>query len=319
MRKASVVLTLLLFSVGLVGCQASPNDSLVGSVGEASGVPAAGSKSRSPDATRSEVWSDGVIRPGKKKNSNTIEVNPMPDGGSAEDESRASNVDADARWGQFPWDPNPDPARVCPAPAQFPGATKDPKNPTTVVVIGDSLIRNAQSEIVTSLREYGFDPVLICYGGKTLEWGMEQIAHMRTLEVLPDCVVVNLGTNDLKGTTAERLADAVDPSTVESRLTALLSTLRDVPDVFAVNLAANLKEMSAAADPAADTMAQVRDTVRGYQNAVDSTGVGAIVDWAAAAEADPSLMSDYDFPHDSESGRAVRARLIAEAVARDCG
>ena len=93
-------------------------------------------------------------------------------------------------------------------------------------------------------------------------------------------------------------------------MTALLSDAYDVPDVFAVNIAADLAV-------APSTMTDVAETRAVYQQAVDNTGVGDVVDWAA--QADGGGLIGGDGIHDSAAGRAVRASIIANAVARDCG
>lgn len=213
-----------------------------------------------------------------------------------------------AVWQQYPWGSN---GLECPHPSSSPGAAADPLDRRTVVVVGDSLVRDGRNEIANALSARGFAPVFVCWGGKNLAWGQEQVMAMRSLGVLPRCLVFNLGTNDLKGTTAQGLADAVPLETVGERLVGLLAAVADVDDVFVVDLAANL-----AAAP--NTMKRVAEAPGTYQQAVSTTGVGAVVAWSSRVAAQQGLVGS-DGIHDSAAGRAARAESIADAVARDCG
>lgn len=236
---------------------------------------------------------------------------PKPSTTKSDPETPAATtipVDYASRWEQYPWGSD---GLECSPPGDSPGVNSAPDDPSTVVVMGDSLIRNARAELTYALTAAGFSPVFVCWGGKTLTWGEEQIDHMRSLELLPQCLVINLGTNDLKGTTAAGLSDSVDLETVQSRLTSILSAVSDLKDVFTVDLAANL-------DMAPSTMSRVGEAPGAYRQAVSQTGVGAVVDWSSQANSGSGLIGE-DGIHDSDSGRVVRAQLIADAVSRDCG
>ena len=185
----------------------------------------------------------------------------------------------------------------------------DPAGSEVVVVIGDSLIRESRNAITTELADIGYGVVFVCWGGKNLLWGLDQVDTLRSLDLMPACLVLNLGTNDLKGTTAQGLSDAVPLQTVAARLTALLNEIATVPDVFVVDLAADLTA-------APGTMSEVGQAPDVWQAAVQTTGVGAAVPWAAAA-ASGGLIGP-DGIHDTAEGQQVRARLIASFVARDC-
>lgn len=210
-------------------------------------------------------------------------------------------------WESYPW--GPDDGLACPAPAYSPGIERDPAGPGVVVVVGDSLIRESRGALTESLAEAGFDVVFVCWGGKNLTWGLEQVAAMRALGVMPACLVVNLGTNDLKGTTAQGLSDAVPMTTVSERLINLLADVADVPDVFVVDLAADLSL-------APGTMAEVGDAPAVWQAAVEQTGVGAAVPWSQAAG--QGGLIGPDGIHDSSEGQYARAGVITEYVVRDC-
>lgn len=210
-------------------------------------------------------------------------------------------------WESYPW--GPDDGLACPAPSFSPGIQTDPAAPGVVVVVGDSLIRESRNAITASLAAAGFDVVFVCWGGKNLLWGLDQVAALRSLDLMPACLVVNLGTNDLKGTTAQGLADAVPMAMVSTRLTDLLTSVADVPDVFVVDLAADLSR-------APGTMGEVGDAPTVWQTAVSQTGVGAAIPWSDAAARGGLVGSDGI--HDSVEGQYARASLITDYVVRDC-
>lgn len=232
----------------------------------------------------------------------------VPQSSPSPDTPQESNVDFTSTWQEYPWGSN---GLECPHPSSSPGVSADPLNPKTVIIVGDSLVRDSRGEMTTALEALGYTPVFICWGGKNLEWGQQQVDTLRSLGLLSRCLVFNLGTNDLKGTTAQGLADAVSLETVGSRLTSLLASVSDIDDVFAVDIAANLAL-------APSTMKRVGEAPAMYRQAAQTTGVGDIIDWAAQTQGDPGLIG-ADGIHDTASGRWARAQLIANAVARDCG
>ena len=261
----------------------------------------------SPEATKA---SKGKGKKNKNKKNEKEQAEGEDSTGQATADPNWTKVPAPGdggAWTNYPWGSD---GLECDPPGMSPGAAVPATDPDVVVVLGDSLIRDSRAELTSALGNYGKTPVFVCWGGKNLEWGAAQVEVMRSLGVLPSCLVVNLGTNDLKGTTAQGLADAVDLPTVSSRLQYLLSTVSDISTVFTVNINANL-------DLAPDTMAKVGKAPQAWEEAVASTGTGAVIDWASQSSADPSLIGD-DGIHDSEYGRAVRATLIADAVGSSC-
>lgn len=213
----------------------------------------------------------------------------------------------DGNWADYPWGSD---GLECPAPKESPAAQKAPTDPGVVVVLGDSLIRDSRDSIASSLANYGMSAQFVCWGGKNLEWGLAQIETLRAMNLLPTCLVINLGTNDLKGTTANGLADAVPLTTVGDRLEQLLLGAADITHVFAVDIAADLAL-------APSTMADVGQAPQVWEDAVRSTGVGEVIPWSSSATANAGLIGS-DGIHDSASGRQVRAGMIADAVAPYC-
>jgi len=248
--------------------------------------------------------------PPKRKES-TPTPTPTPDPEPQPTLSPPPDQGQSNRWATFPWGSN---GLECPHPLNSPGATRPALDSKVVVLLGDSLIRDARSTISAQLQARGFQPIFVCWGGKNLEWGSSQISTMRSLNLIPRCLVINLGTNDLKGTTAQGLADAVNLNQVQDRLTRILTSVSDIDNVFTVDI-------SAEPTAAPSTMAQIQDAPATWRNSVTASGVGAVIPWSSYATPGSGLTSTTpgDGVHDTTNGISVRANLIAAAVADNCG
>lgn len=203
------------------------------------------------------------------------------------------------RWSRYPWPPNTD-GKACPPPSVDARVEDDTR---IVVILGDSLIRNARLDIESSLARDGWTAVFVCWGGRTTRWGREQLALMRDLGLTPSCLVVNLGTNDVKN-------DAVSNEQLQARLTELLGDTRSIPGVAAVDLWANTAL-------APSTMANIAGSVAAFPAATSTVGHGVVISWSQQARADPSLVGS-DGVHDTIRGQQIRAALIADAVSQTC-
>jgi lysophospholipase L1-like esterase len=299
-RRRALAVAVAAVIAGLVGVGA-----VIVMRSEAPGSPtAAGSASASPSTaepastTPTPSPSSTTDDRKKKKNKDKAEPSWTPVPGA---------VSQNGAWGDYPWGSD---GLECPPPATSPAAGSSPRDPGVVVILGDSLIRDSRDAIASSLASYGMSAQFVCWGGKNLDWGLAQVETMRSLSLLPTCLVINLGTNDLKGTTANGLADAVPLTTVGERLQSILLGSADITHVFAVDIAADLSL-------APSTMADVDGARQVWQNAVSDTGVGEVIPWAASTRNDPGLIGS-DGIHDSGSGQQVRARIIADAVAPYC-
>jgi lysophospholipase L1-like esterase len=260
------------------------------------------------DSTASPNSSKAAPSTPPKMNTNPS-ATALPSASSAEEPEEATSVNL---WADYPWGSN---GQECPGgPGVSTGASTAPLDKRVVVILGDSLIRNAEPDISSRLEAEGFRPVFVCWGGKNLEWGAAQVDIMRSMGLLPRCLVINLGTNDLKGTTAQGLADAVDLRTVGDRLTYLLTTVADIDHVFTVDISA---ETSAAPT----TMSSVSEAPAVWAEAVASTGIGRVIPWSQYSTPGSGLTNTDvgDGVHDTADGIQLRARLIADAVASTCG
>lgn len=179
------------------------------------------------------------------------------------------------------------------------------------MVVGDSLIREARAQLTAELGKVGYQPVYVCAGGKTLKWGQEQLSTMRGLRLNPRCLVYNLGTNDLKGTTEQGLQDAVSLLTTSRRLRSLLAASADVERILVVDIAANTAL-------APTTMIDVARAPQVYRQAARGAGNAALVPWSRQALRHPEFIGP-DGVHDTAAGSQRRAEVIADRVARQCG
>lgn len=114
------------------------------------------------------------------------------------------------------WTTEGDP-RACDAPI-WPEALAqgEPGEGRRVLVIGDSLVREARADIQRGLRASGWTPTIRCFGGKRLDWALAQIERARDIDQLPRVVVVAMGTNDMRW---------IDRSTTRARMERVLRAL----------------------------------------------------------------------------------------------
>jgi hypothetical protein len=125
------------------------------------------------------------------------------------------------------WRTNGD-VRACSAPLSFNVAgPRSPGRGEKVLVIGDSLTRDSRSMLTKSLKASGWNPVIRCFGGKRIDWGMSQLRDQRKWEGIPQTVVIALGTNDMRW---------IDKRTTEVRIDKILDQLGPKRNVLWVNL-----------------------------------------------------------------------------------
>ena len=107
-------------------------------------------------------------------------------------------------------------ARACSAPIwpRKSNTTPGPGEGRRVLVIGDSLTRNARTPLKRKLRASGWTPTVRCFGGKRLDWAIAQAKRAKEIDQLPDTVVIAIGTNDMRwidrGTTKARMGKLLD-------------------------------------------------------------------------------------------------------------
>lgn len=197
-------------------------------------------------------------------------------------------------WAHFPW-ADPD-GKQCPHPAA-PGDFQ-----RQVVILGDSLVRPIEGALVSGLERRGIGAVVVCWGGKQTTWGLDQVVVMRELGLTPRCLVVNLGTNDIKLDRGHLTAAAL-----RSRLVTFLRATADIPVVVLVSAWGRQGTYM----PAMGPMRHV------YDQAIAAAGGGHLVDWASVAARHPEYIAE-DGVHDTSSGQQARIGLLADAVETLC-
>ncbi len=121
--------------------------------------------------------------------------------------------------------------RACRAPLSF--DVTNPRGPgqgEKVLVIGDSVTRDSRSMLTKALKSSGWNPVIRCFGGKRIDWGISQVRDQRDWEGVPQTVVLALGTNDMRW---------IDRSTTRARIEKILDQLGPTRNVVWVNLYGN--------------------------------------------------------------------------------
>lgn len=113
------------------------------------------------------------------------------------------------------WTTEGDP-RACSAPIwpKRENTEPGPGQGRRIVVIGDSLTREARGPLTKRLRADGWTPTIRCFGGKRLDWAMAQVRRAKAIDQLPSVVVIAIGTNDMRwidrGITKTRMKELVE-------------------------------------------------------------------------------------------------------------
>ena len=119
-------------------------------------------------------------------------------------------------------------ARACGAPLSFDVTnSRWPGQGEKVLVIGDSVTRDSRTMLTKALKSSGWNPVIRCFGGKRIDWGMSQIRDQRDWKGVPQTVVIALGTNDMRW---------IDKRTTKARIDKILEQLGPTRNVLWVNL-----------------------------------------------------------------------------------
>lgn len=199
---------------------------------------------------------------------------------------------ADSTWPRNPgWRGCPSPTYAAPAfPAPEPGQGE------RVLVIGDSLTRDALPALERALERDGWTPTVRCWGGKRLDWGIAQVRRARALDQLPATVVIALGTNDMW---------RVSPSVTRQRMDQILNMLGPGRTVLWVNLhfeggIAPSRSREAWFNQQLERQARKRPNL-------------TVIDWAGTART--TGVRTRDGVHYRAVGSRARAEAIAAALA----
>ena len=235
----------------------------------------------------------------------------------------------------FPWPDTSGQIRACDRP-QWPTATAEqeatsPGHGRRVLVIGDSLTREAGLEqggptstrIRHELSNAGWVPTIVCWGGKQTPWALEQISALSALDLVPDRVVIGLGTNDL-------FYSHVNATDFAARVSAVLDALAQVrtpsgnpPQVYWVNQWVDKDLAKINKTRPTDLLSDDMHTYEQNNEALAQTCTPArhctVVDWHAVVAATPNGNAEYvdqeiDGIHLSPAGLQRRAETIVHAL-----
>jgi len=168
-----------------------------------------------------------------------------------------------------------------------------------VLLIGDSLYRNARPLLEAELTNAGWAPTVRCWGARGTTWGVGQVERARELDQLPETVVVSLGTNDIwwLGVSMDQAVDAM-MTALGPDITVYWINLRFGPHGYD-----RLPEFGSANEVLERKTSE-------YSNL-------RIIDFAAAfqdAQARGVPVGWLDGVHMNEAARIVRVEAIVEAL-----
>lgn len=184
------------------------------------------------------------------------------------------------------------PAKVNPTPG--PGQGK------RIVVIGDSLTRNGREPLTRQLRKQGWTPTIRCFGGKRLDWAIDQAKRAKALNQLPETVVVAIGTNDMRW---------IDRRTTRARMDRLIEVLGPKRTVFWVDTYASGGDRFTR-DKERWFNRQVRQVAAEHDNVHR-------INWGNWARSNGVRFADA--LHYTAEGSRTWARRVAEVVTRVAG
>ena len=195
----------------------------------------------------------------------------------------------DPRW------PNRIGWQGCPAPI-WPSNVAEgaPGNGRRVLVVGDSLVRESRTRLMTLLRHSGWTPTVRCWGGKRLDWVSGQISRATKIDQLPNTVIVVVGTNDMRW---------VSRPVTKARMRSLVEQIGSDREILWVNTFASGADRF--------TRPKERWFNRQLQRLARQHDNVTIVDWSA--EARTRGVRFEDGLHYRPKGR----RLLAEVIADD--
>jgi lysophospholipase L1-like esterase len=184
----------------------------------------------------------------------------------------------------------------CPAP-QWPAQPQSggAADGARVLVIGDSLTRESRVATIHRLQKDGWTPTIRCWGGKRLDWGIEQVQRAKQRKQLPATVVIALGTNDMR---------LIPRSITADRITTILDALG--PDRQVLWVTTHLEGgMSQAGERERWFNAQLRAQAKNRPNL-------RLVEWAKSAR--EQKIRTRDGFHYQRTGYVARAEAIRMAL-----
>lgn len=199
----------------------------------------------------------------------------------------------------------PSPRWIRPTKQQLQELKKRPGKGQRIAVIGDSLTREAYWNIAQGLFDNGWLPTLVCWGGKTTQWGLQQLKRLSVVKRLPRYVVMITGTNDM--------LYWATPRTFNQRVKATVQYLRKKTKRFWwMNTSFDLKQTK---PRFRSRLAQYRKFNKSIGRYLKTTRTkGSLINWNSQVSHYPKKWISRDGIHDTAAGRKYRAAVIANRV-----
>ena len=160
--------------------------------------------------------------------------------------------------------------------------------------MGDSLVRESRTRLMTLLRDSGWAPTVRCWGGRRLDWVSDQISRAKKIDQLPSTVIVVVGTNDMRW---------VSRPVTKARMRSLVEQIGSDREILWVNTYASGADRFTRPKERWFNR-QLRRLARQHDNVT-------IVDWSSQARTRGVRFADG--LHSRPKGR----RLLAEVIADD--
>ena len=175
-----------------------------------------------------------------------------------------------------------------------------PGNGRRVLVVGDSLVRESRTKLMTLLKQSGWTPTVRCWGGKRVDWVSDQISRAKKLDQLPNVVIVVVGTNDMRWMSR--------PQT-KLRMRELVKQIGPQREILWVNTYSSGGDRFTRPKERWFNR-QLRKVAREHANLT-------IVNWSGIARARGVRFEDG--LHYRPKGRRIMAEVIADALNRTAG
>lgn len=208
------------------------------------------------------------------------------------------------KWTQRPtWKTCPAPRWIQPNTKQLQLLSQKPGRGNRIVVVGDSLTREAYWRIGQNLLDRGWLPTIVCWGGKETNWGLQQLKRLDKANRMPEYVLMAIGTNDM--------LFRVKPHTFDKRVKATVRYLHGkTKRMWWVNTSFVVNRAESRFKPRLAQYRTFNTIISRNFSAVAPRG--RLIDWDKKIARNPRKYIGTDGIHDTNAGRTLRARLISQ-------
>lgn len=208
------------------------------------------------------------------------------------------------RWTErLEWKACPEPRWLLPTAAQLKTLKQLPGGGQRIVVIGDSLTKAKRTTLIQKLLDRGWVPTVVCWGGKSTAWGLQQLKKLKKVNRLPATVVVALGTNDM-------FVDKVNSKTFKARTKALTKFLIPrVQQLQFVNIFVDIPRLPARWKARFKVQGTFNKILNSYVNSKTS-----VINVASPVSKQPRKYISSDGVHYSKYGENWRINKIVQSL-----